>query len=61
MPKLKQKVLNKKTYEDLWDEKVKKMFSDMGKKGGATTKKKGQKYFKEMGRKGAAIRWGKTK
>ena len=43
------------------DESVKKYFSKLGKKGGATNKKKGKKYFSDMGKKGAEKRWANLK
>ena len=49
--------LTKVTYEDLWDKKVSQMFSDWGKKGGATTKKKGKAYYKKIGKLGSDKRW----
>lgn len=52
----------KKQKEDLletkvWSPETIKMFSEMGKKGGATLKKRGSKYFSEIGKRGAQKRW----
>lgn len=39
-----------------------KAAQELGKKGGATTKKKyGKKYYKKIGKKAAKVRWGKEK